>query len=258
MKRSIEAAAGGAHNAERRPHLQSALIRRELDVVFGIVLILAAAAAIAAAVSAYGPGGGSALPLFESLQRRFDFTVLAMMAAFVVLRTSSHIEADHTDGWLAPWLAAGGSRVRYGAASALSSLLAPAAIFAVTAVVFAIVVTRLTGSGELLHILPRTIASGVMLLATYSVCTTAIGVLLRRSAATVVATAVVVALPVIVLVRFATAEGDVPIWAVVLPLVSPMLVAPADTYNVLRATIYVVVMSALVAGVAHRYAGRVQ
>ena len=192
------------------------------------------------------------------MQRRFDYTALAMMAAFVVLRTSSRIETDHADGWLAPWLAAGGSRVRYGAASALSSWLAPAAIFAATAVVFAISVTRLSGSGELLRVLPRTIGSGVLLLATYALCTTAIGVLLRRSAATVVATAVIVAFPLIVLVRFATAEGAVPVWAVVLPLVSPMLVAPADTYNVLRATIYVVVMSALVAGVAHRYAGRVQ
>ncbi|HSJ32876.1 MAG TPA: hypothetical protein VK933_15655 [Longimicrobiales bacterium] len=258
MKRSVEAADPPAHAADRRPHLLSALIRRELDAVFGIVLALAAAVAIAAAYSAYGPGSGGALPLFDSMQRRFDYTTLAMMAAFVVLRTSSRIEADHADGWLAPWLAAGGSRVRYGAGTALSSLLAPAAVFAATAAVFAISVTRVAGNDELLQVLPRTIGSGVMLLATYSVCTTAIGVLLRRSAAIVVVTAVVVALPVIVLVRFATAEGTVPLWAVVLPLVSPLLVAPSDTYNVLRATVYVIVVSALVAGVAHRYAGRVQ
>lgn len=258
MKQIVVASAVRAHVADHRPHLLSALIRRDLDVVSGVVMALAAAGAVAAAYSGYGPGGGSALPLFESMQRRFDYTALAMMAAFVVLRTSSRIEADHADGWLAPWLAAGGSRVRYGIATALSSWLAPAAVFAATAVVFAISVRRLTGSGELVQVLPRTIGAGVLLLATHAVCTTAVGVRLRRSAATVVATAVIVAVPVIVLVRFATAEGAVPLWAVVLPLTSPLLVAPADIYNILRATVYVVVVSALVAGVAHRYAGRVQ
>ena len=243
---------------DRRPHVLHVLTRRELDVVFGTVLILTAAAAIAAAYSAYGPGRGGVLPLFDSLQRRFDYTALAVMAAFVVLRTSSRIEADHTEGWLAPWLAAGGSRVRYGVSTALSSLLAPASVFTVTAFVFAASVTRLTGTDELLHLLPQTIGAGVLLLATYSVCTTAIGMLLRRSAATVIATLATVALPLIVLVRFATADGAVPVWAVVLPLASPMLVAPTDTYNVLRAVVYVLAVGALVAAAAHRYAGRVQ
>jgi hypothetical protein len=198
------------------------------------------------------------LPLIGQLLRRFDLTVLAVIALVLVLRCAARIEADHADGWMAPYLAAGGSRWAYGSAFALTALTASAAVFAGAAVTFAISVAILTGSFELLRLLPRTLGAGLLVLGTYSVSTVAVGTILRRASATAVVIGALVVLPVFMTVRHALSEVDPPIRAMSLQLLSPLVFAPQDPANIVRAIIYILTGWCLTAFVSHRYAGRNQ
>jgi hypothetical protein len=241
----------------KRPRIIGVLVRRELDPLSGVLLLLASAGAAAAAFQVHGPGGGDAmLPMVGQSLRRFDLTILAAMAMFLVLRAGARIDADHASGWLPPFVAAGGSRRAYGLASIVSALLAPTAIFAAAALTFAGTVTVLTGDTELLRALPRTLGSGILVLGSYSVCTVAIGVALRRAAATAVAVGMLVALPLLVVVRHGLAETAPPLWTLWLQLLSPLLFAPADVANALRAAIYIAAGCAVTAVVSQRYTGR--
>ncbi|HEX2166492.1 MAG TPA: hypothetical protein VHG09_04565, partial [Longimicrobiales bacterium] len=157
------------------PRLGGALVRRDLTLSLALLLLLAAVAAAAAAYEVHGPAGGGAVPMVGRILRRFDLTVLAVMVLFLALRTPSRVEADHTANWLPAFFAAGGSRAAYGAAVAATSLISPTAIFMAAAVAFAVSVKVLTGSNELLRVLPLTAGAGLLLLGTYAVLAAAAG-----------------------------------------------------------------------------------
>ncbi|MBR9991396.1 MAG: hypothetical protein KFH98_16660, partial [Gemmatimonadetes bacterium] len=175
---------------------------------------------------------------------------------FLILRAAARMEADHASGSLSPVMAAGGWRWTYGAASCLAALLAPSLILATAAAALAIAVVALTGSTELIRLLPSTVGGGVLVLATVSVCTVAAGCVLRRTAVTVVVVATVMLMPVFLLMRHALSEASPPAWTLATPLVSPLMVPPADTLNVVRAVVYVLVVGLLAALASHRYAAR--
>jgi hypothetical protein len=254
------AAAGRARAADvSRPRLLPALARREFDVVSGVLLGLGSLSAAAAAHELYGADAeGTLLPLIGQLLRRFDLTVLGIVALVLVLRCAARIEADHADGWLACYLAAGGSRWAYGSAFALTALMAPAAVFAGAAVTFAISVAILTDSVELLRLLPRTLGAGLLVLGTYSVSTVAVGTILRRASTTAVVIGALVVFPVFLTVRHAISEVHPPIRAMSFQLLSPLVFAPQDSANILRAIIYILTGWCMTAFVSHRYAGRHQ
>lgn len=239
-----------------RPRLLGGLVKREITLSLGLLLLMGAVAAAAAAYEVYGPAAGGAVPVVGRLLRRFDLTVLALLVLFLTLRIPSVVESDQVAGWLPAVFAAGGSRAAYGLGIAIASLIGPSIIFGGTAITFAVSVELLTGSNDLLRLLPVTAGAGLLLLCTYSVLATALGTLTRHAAAAWAAAGLLIAFPIILSIRYVLAEIAPPMWVMLVQLTGPPTFLPQDASNVLRATAYVVVVGAIALLAAHRYAGR--
>lgn len=242
----------------RRGSVLPALARRETGAATAPLVILSAACAAIAAYEVHGAGASGALPFIDRVLRRFDLTALAGSVVFLVFRTAGHIETDHRDGWLAAFLAAAGTRRGYGTALLLTSMIAPAAMFATAALTFAVAVAVLTGSTELMRALPRTMGGGLLVLGTWSACVVAVGVALRRALPTAGIVALLVAAPAFLLLRYAFHDGATPAWVLLLQSTSPLLFLPPDGLNMARAFIYIGVAGGLAANLSHRYAGRMR
>lgn len=238
-----------------RPRLLSALITRELGTGFALLLVLAALSAAGAAYAVYGADGGGT-PLTGRLLRRFDHTLLGVLAVFLVFRSAAAIEVDHANGWLAPFFAAGGSRLSYGIVSAGTALFTPLVLFCVGALVFALSVARFSGSADLLHLLPRTIGGGTLVLGSFAVLTVAAGIVIRRASVVAFLVGILVIGPLFLILQYATSDAEPPPWAFQLQLISPLLVPPPDVANIVRGIVYIAVVGMIVALVSHRYAGR--
>jgi hypothetical protein len=254
----MSAAAAAVTSPERgvtRPRLLRALVLREVGRSFAPLLLLVALCSVAAAYEVYVAGGGGT-PLTGRLLRRFDYTLLAVLVMLLVFRRASSIEMDHMHGWLAPFFAAGGSRWSYGAVSAATGLIVPYSLFALAAVSFAASVTVFSGSAELLHLLPRTLGGGLLLLGSFSVVTVAAGVVIRRAAAVSIVVAILVLVPLFLLVQFATSAAEPPSWSVVIQFLMPLVVPPPNLANVIRGIVYIALVGTLAAFLSHRYAGR--
>ena len=247
-----------SREAYRRPRILSALARREMGAATALLVFLAAASAAAAAYEAHGSGSSGALPLIDRLLRRFDMTALAGAVMLLVFRGAAAIDADHRDGWLPAFFAAGGSRAGSGTAFVLVAVIGPAAVFVAAALTFAATVAAVAGSTELLQVLPRTIGRGLLVLGTWAVCVVAVGMTVRRASATVGIVAALAVVPSFLLLRLAFTEGAAPLWALQVQLLSPLLVLPADTANSVRALIYIGLVGGIAAMLSHRYAGRGQ
>lgn len=237
-----------------RPRLLAALVLRETRRSVAPLLLLVALSAVAAAYEAYGAGGSGMLT--DRLLRRFDYTLLGLLVMFLVFRTASAIEIDHMHGWLAPFFAAGGSRWSYGAVSAATGLIVPYGLFAMAAASFAVSVAVFSGSAELVHLLPRTLGGGLLVLGSFSVLTVAVGVVLRRGAAVSIVVAIFVFVPLFLMVQYATSEAMPPLWFRLLQWLVPLVIPPPNLENVIRGIAYIALMGILAAFLSHRYAGR--
>ncbi|HEX2168372.1 MAG TPA: hypothetical protein VHG09_14150, partial [Longimicrobiales bacterium] len=82
------------------------------------------------------------------------------------------------------------------------------------------------------------------------------GTLLRRAAPAWAVIGLVVALPTILVLRYALGEAAPPLWVMLVQLVPPPTFMPDDSANALRTIVYVLVLGAITVLVAHRYAGR--
>lgn len=241
--------------AAGQPRLLGAFVRRELTLNLALLILLTAVAAVAAAYEVHGPAGGGSTPLVGRILRRFDLTVLAVAVLFLALRTASRIEADHSAGWLPAFFAAGGSRRAYGAGIAATSLIVPGAMFLAAAFAFAVSVRVLTGSSELMRVLPPTAGAGLLLLGTYGGLSAATGTLVRRAAVAWAVIGLFIVFPTILALRYAAAEAAPPLWVLLVQLAAPPTFLPDGT-NALRAVVYILITGALTLLVAHRYAGR--
>jgi hypothetical protein len=248
--------AGGGVGFMNRPQLGHALVRRELTLMLVAMVLLAGLLAVGAAHE-YGRmlEAGDRTPVLDRMLRRFDLTMMYLMALLVTLRLAARAESDHVSGWLEPVFAAGGSRWAYGVQLTLVSLIPPAAIFAVTAVAFAIGVDAITGSAELLTALPRTVGGGILVLGTFGVCAGLLGVLLRSGPATLVLTLLLLLVPFIGILRYASAGSRLPAWLVAVAYLSPLPVVPEPDV-IGRGIVYIAVGLAAVAVASHLRAGR--
>jgi hypothetical protein len=242
-----------------RLHLGRALVRREVNLVLFVLVLLAALLALGAAHE-YGRmlEAGDRTPGLDRILRRFDLTMMYFMALLLTFRLAARVESDHLSGWLEPVIAAGGSRWAYGVQLALVCLIPPAAIFTVTAVAFASGVAGFTGSSELLTMLPRTVGGGILVLGTFGVCAGVLGVLLRSGAATLVLTLLLVLAPLIGFVRYASAGIRLPGWLFALAYLSPLPVMPSEPDIVVRGVLYIGIGLPALAVASYRCAGRHQ
>lgn len=238
-----------------RPRLLFALLQRDFGRLYGLLILLVVVASAAAAYEVYVREGGTS-PL-GWLIRRFDNTLLFLSVLALVFRRAAVIEADHADGWLAPFFAAGGSRLSYGALSVAAFLASPFLWFAVGAAAFAVSVMVFSGSAELVERLPRTLGVGLLVLGGFSALTVALGILVRRGVVVAFVVATAALGPSLMLGRYAYAEIPLPRWLVLLQLAGPLPYAPPDLANTIRGIGYIVVVGAIAALVSHRYAGRV-
>lgn len=250
------AAAADTGVAPRRPRILPALMKRETGLTTALLVILAAASAATAAYEVHGAASGGALPLIDRLLRRFDMTVLAGAVTLLVFRLAAATQADHRDGWMPAFFAAGGSRARYGTGLLISGLIGPAVISAAAALSFAATLAAVTGNAELLRLLPRTIGGALLVLGTWGVCTVSVAITVRRASATAGIIVTIAAMPAFLLLRHAFTEGTPPFWAFLLQLLSPLLFLPSDPSNTVRALFYIGLVGGLTALLSHRYAGR--
>lgn len=250
------AAAANVGSEIAPPRILKALALRETGHGAPLLVLLATASAAAAGYAAYGPGGGGGPPLLDRMLRRFDLTVLAGAVILLVLRSAANIEADHRDGWLPAFLAAGGVRWHYGAACLLAAIMIPVAMFLAAAVTFAATVAGLTSSPELLRVLPRTIGGGLLVVGSWAVCAVAVGLVARRASIVAGVVALIVAAPSMLLMRYVFREEAAPLWVLLIQLLSPLPVPPADALNAARALVYIVFIAGLTMLLSYRYAGR--
>ncbi|MGH7446653.1 MAG: hypothetical protein ACRELT_03785, partial [Longimicrobiales bacterium] len=114
-------------------------MRRELDVMFLVMLPLCVLLSVAAVYEMQRATVSGELALMsDSIVRRLDNTVLFLMVVLLTFRTAARVEADHVSGWLPAFFTAGASRRAYGAALVFAGFITHAAVFAGTAVTFAI------------------------------------------------------------------------------------------------------------------------
>lgn len=239
-----------------RPRLIFALLQRDFGRLYGLLMVLAVLAAAGAAHEVYVRDGG-ATPLLGGMLRRFDNSLLLLSVLSLVFRRAAIIEADHTVGWLAPFFAAGGSRLSYGALSVAAFLASPFLWFALGAVAFAVSVMVFSGSAELVERLPRTLGVGLLVLGSFSALTVAAGIVIRRGVVVAFLVATAALGPPLLAGRYAYAEALPPRWLILLQVAGPLPYAPPDLANTIRGVVYIVVVGAIAALVSHRYAGRV-
>lgn len=163
------------------PAVLGVVLRREvgwsLAAALPIAAVVGALAAWYAAAALEDTGG----LVMDRLVRRFDLTALGAATVLALLRIPTRVEHDQRDGWLAMFVAAGASRISYIAGVASGVFSASAALFCAVAVAFASGAYVLTDATELLMLLPVTIGSGLLLLASWSAWSGLAAVLLRRA-----------------------------------------------------------------------------
>lgn len=242
-----------------RPHPGRALVRRELNLILFVLVLLAVLLAVGVAHE-YGRmlEAGDPTPVLDRMVRRFDLTMMYLMALLVTFRLAARVETDHMSGWLEGVFAAGGSRWAYGVQLTLVCLIPPAVIFAATAVAFAAAVAAITGSGELVNALPGTVSGGLLVLGTFAVCGGLLAVLLRSGSAALVLTLLLVLAPLLGILRYASSGSSLPAWLVVMAYLSPLPVLPTEPDVVARGALYVGLGLAAVALASHYFAGRRQ
>jgi hypothetical protein len=239
-----------------RTRLASALLRREASIMTGILIVAGAVLAIAAARESYRAlVEGTRTPFFGELIRRFDMTMLFVMAMLLTFRVAARTEMDVRDGWLAPLFAADDRRWRYGVLVASTSMVTPLAVFAATAVMFAFAMQSLSGARDLVVLLPGTLLAGGVLLGTFAVCAAAFGMVLRNGAAASGITLMLLFAPIIVTMRMASEAGP-PLWLVLASFLAPLPFLPRSPENLVRGVLYILVGCLLVALLSKRYAGR--
>lgn len=236
--------------------LAGALVARDLNRGLVWLALGAAATAAAAVYQAYGPAQAMEIPLVGGLLRRFDRTLLAVMVLFMVLRTASCIESDHRSGWLLPYLTSGGSRRGFGLLYSVISPAVPFTVFATGAVAFAVAVSLVTGSGEFLALLPRTLGGGLLLLLSYAGLTTSAALSVRAAVPATCIVLIVTMLPHALILRYLTSDTTPPLWNFLLQFAAPLLILPSSMTGVLHAVGYGSAMVGVAMLVAARQAGR--
>lgn len=240
----------------RPPRLLSGLMRRELDVMFLVMLPLCVLLSVAAVYEMQRAAVSGEALMSDSIVRRFDNTVLFLMVVLLTFRTAARVEADHVSGWLAAVFTAGASRRAYGAALVVAGFITHAAVFAGTAVTFAISAAVLTRDHDLLSALPYTLARGLLLLAAFGACTGATAIGLRRAWPTVLLVTMLAAFPMYLLGRHAVAGVPFPPWLTGISLLSPAVVLVDFPDRIMRCVPFIAVCSALTVLLSHRFAGR--
>jgi hypothetical protein len=237
--------------------LVRALARREVNIVpFVLLLLLACGAAAGAAHETQRVGDEAVRTIMDRLLRRFDLTVLAIMAMVVVLRTAIRTEEDYRAGWMCPLSPCGVPRWHYGPAVVFSVIMVPVSVFTAAAASFAVSVRMFAGSAELTGVLPVTLGGGVLLLGTFGVCAAVVGIALRNVSAAVGLMALLTLAPVVLAFRYLSAGTDLPLWVNGLSTLSPMIVPPTDLSSTVVAILYISGGGIMAAALSHRVAGR--
>jgi hypothetical protein len=236
--------------------LTRALIRREAGIVLPVVLLFAIGAAAVAAHEVQNTGDVAMSSLVDRLLRRFDLTALAVMVFAVILRVAIRTEEDHRAGWIGPVTLSGIPRWSYAPAVTISALILPVSAFTVATVSFAVSVMILSGTAELIRVLPATLGSGILLLVMHAVCATAFGTAFRNVSATIGVAAMLTLAPLFLMFRHFSEGRDVPLWVIGLAYAAPLSAPPSDTGSVVRVVLYIALAGSLAALVSHRVAGR--
>jgi hypothetical protein len=135
------------------------------------------------------------LPLSWRLLRRFDLTLLGVVAVFAAVRTADRIGEDAAAGWLEPYCGSGGSRRGYPVSLTLAIGAPAVLLFAAGSSVFAAAVFAADGTAELVAGMPRLLAAGTLLLLVVIAYVALVGVFLRDPFATLAVAGVFAAAP---------------------------------------------------------------
>jgi hypothetical protein len=207
----------------QRPAILGATLRREVG--WSLAAALPVAAAVGGLAAWYAAAALDAGGLVvDRLVRRFDLTALGAAAVLALLRIPTRVEHDQRDGWLAMFVAAGASRISYIAGVAAGAFMTSASLFCVVAVAFASGAYVLTDSTELVMVLPVTIATGLLLLASWSAWSGLAAVLLRRALPAFFAAIAAAMVPhILVAMRLMRSEEPTPALIRVARSVPPLL-----------------------------------
>jgi hypothetical protein len=238
----------------RRSRLQFALVLREFSAgwVIGCFVIISGAfwsASFAAHNPSYSP--------FARLLRRFDLTLLAVVALLSALRVAQRICDDHRHGWTEPYFAAGGARRDYSLLLLSAVVAAGSAWFAAGAASFALGVRLFDNTPELLYALPALVPAGILLLTCVVIYAASFAYVLRDALSSVMVATLLAAIPFVLLLSLTGDDGEVPLslwlWNISYP---PPLTLAHSAASLARQCVYVALGAPLVALLAHRYAGR--
>lgn len=240
-----------------RTHLLPALLKRELDVLLGAVALACAMGALLIAREIAAAGIDATPPGLAIIVRRPDLTLLFVMAIATMLRIAARTEADRVAAWAAAPCAAGGGRLWYGPGVALSTFAAAAIVYVAGAIAFAVGVRVFGDTSELLHALPITLTGGTLVLASFSLYTAILGVLLKRSYATMFFAVALLIVPYVLTLPYLRQDAPLPRW-LYLWLISypPPLGLPSNVRAFIHGSGYVLCGIIVLAAASHRYAVR--
>lgn len=242
---------------DARTRLLPALLKRELDVLLGAFALACVVGALLVAREVATPGTAFAPAGLTILVRRLDITLLFVMALGVTLRIAARTEADHVTAWASPPCVSGGGRAWYGPGVALSAFAAAAIVFVAGASAFAIGTSLYGDTAELVRALPLTLSGGVLVLASVGLYSAVIGVLVKRTYATMCLAAALIIVPYVLTLPYLRQGVVLPRWLYVwLISYPPLLTLPADTWTFIHALVYVTCGIIVLAAVSHRYAAR--
>ncbi|CAN5742095.1 hypothetical protein BH23GEM10_BH23GEM10_05380 [soil metagenome] len=228
-----------------------ALLLRELGTPAIALIAAGALAGIWAGGAAIDMLDGPLTGVLEDAIARFHTTVLWVAAFLVILRISVRGQDDHSNGWLVPYIAAGGFRWFHSIAVAAVTAMSMWLLFVAGAGSFALTLDVVGDSNDVLRFMPRLMLSGGVSLLAFAMLTTVISLTVRDAIATLVLTFVVIGLPPLMYMNAALRGTDVAPWIELLLRLSPGVYVPGTTASWLVKIGFAVVAMAAASALGH-------